>query len=150
MEYSIGEAAKRMGVAPSTLRYYDKEGLLPEVKRSSGGIRVFTEADFRWLELIECMKRAGMSISDIKEYISLMKGGDATISTRLALFEKRKNRLEEEIEELKKTKDMLSYKVWFYQRAKEIGSVEAVKDTPIDLVPKEFRERFLERFGLKK
>ncbi len=146
MECSIGEAAKRIGVAPSTLRYYDKEGLLPEAKRTSGGVRSFSEADFRWLSLIECMKKAGMSILEIKKYLSLMKEGDATIQERLSLFENRKAELERQIEELNQTKKVLEYKVWFYQRAKEIGSVDQVKETPIELVPKEFRKRFLDSF----
>lgn len=149
MEYSIGEAARRIGVAPSALRYYDKEGLLPDVKRTSGGVRSFSERDFRWLSLIECMKKAGMSIADIKEYLSLMKKGDATIQARLALFENRKAELEKQIEELEQTKKVLEYKVWFYQRAKEIGSVDKVKETPLELVPKQFQKRFLDSFGPK-
>lgn len=58
MPYTIGEVAKKMNVAPSTLRYYDKEGLLPFVERSSGGIRMFKESDFEWLSIIECLKKA--------------------------------------------------------------------------------------------
>ena len=150
MEYSIGEAAKRIGVSASALRYYDKEGLLPDVKRSQGGVRVFSESDFRWLSLIECMKKAGMSILDIKEYLDLMKEGDGTIPARLALFEKRKSELEEQIKELEETKKVLEYKIWYYQRAKELGSVDKIKDTPVDSVPKQFQKRFLETYGTKK
>lgn len=61
MFYTVGEMAKHLGVAPSTLRYYDKEGLLPFVERSSGGIRMFKDADFEWLQVIECLKKTGMS-----------------------------------------------------------------------------------------
>ena len=59
MYYTIGEAAKRMNLSPSALRYYDKEGLLPFVERSSGGIRMFQDEDFDWLEIIECLKKTG-------------------------------------------------------------------------------------------
>ena len=149
MEYSIGEAAKRIGVSASALRYYDKEGLLPDVKRSSGGVRVFSESDFRWLSLIECMKKAGMSIVEIKEYLSLMEKGDSTIPARLALFEKRKAKLEEQIKELEDTKKVLEYKIWYYQRAKELGSVDKIKDTSLESVPKQFQKRFLETYGKK-
>ena len=69
MAYTVGEMARRLGVPASTIRYYDKEGLLPFVGRSSGGIRVFTEKDFEWLRIIGCMKKAGMSIRDIRQYI---------------------------------------------------------------------------------
>ena len=58
MYYTVGETACRLGVAASTLRYYDKEGLLPFVERSSGGIRMFKESDFEWLSIIECLKKA--------------------------------------------------------------------------------------------
>ena len=65
MTYTVGEIAKKLNVAPSTLRYYDKEGLLPFVERSVGGIRVFHDEDMDWLELIECMKHTGMPIKEI-------------------------------------------------------------------------------------
>ena len=64
MIYTVGEMAQKLGVPASTLRYYDKEGLLPFVERSSGGIRMFRETDFEWLQVIRCMKKAGMSIKD--------------------------------------------------------------------------------------
>ena len=69
MIYTVGEMAQKLGVPASTLRYYDKEGLLPFVERSSGGIRMFRERDFEWLQVIRCMKQAGMSIKDIRQYI---------------------------------------------------------------------------------
>ena len=69
MIYTVGEMAQKLGVPASTLRYYDKEGLLPFVERSSGGIRMFRENDFEWLQVIRCMKKAGMSIKDIRQYI---------------------------------------------------------------------------------
>lgn len=66
MAYTVGEMAKILHVAPSTLRYYDKEGLLPFVERSSGGIRLFKDSDVEWLSMIECMKQTGMPIKEIK------------------------------------------------------------------------------------
>ena len=81
MVYTVGEMAKKLDVPASTLRYYDKEGLLPFVERSSGGIRMFQESDFEWLQVIGCMKKAGMSIRDIRQYIELALRGDDTIDT---------------------------------------------------------------------
>ena len=72
MIYTVGEMAKLLGVTASTLRYYDKEGLLPFVERSSGGIRMFQESDIEWLQVIGCMKKAGMSIKDIRNYIEMV------------------------------------------------------------------------------
>ena len=87
MTYTVGQMAKMLGLAGSTLRYYDKEGLLPFVERSSGGIRMFREKDYEWLQIIECLKKAGMSIKDIKKYIVLLQQGDSTIQERLELFQ---------------------------------------------------------------
>ena len=64
MLYTVGEAAKILNVAPSTIRYYDKEGLLPFVERSGGGIRMFTDENFQWLYIIDCLKKTGMPIKD--------------------------------------------------------------------------------------
>lgn len=88
MVYTVGEMAKLLGVAASTLRYYDKEGLLPFVERSSGGIRMFRESDIEWLQVIGCMKKAGMSIKDIRQYIEMALQGDDTIDLRLAMFQR--------------------------------------------------------------
>ena len=75
MVYAIGEMAKMLGVPASTLRYYDKEGLLPFVARSSGGIRQFLESDIEWLRVIGCMKKAGMSIKDIRQELKQQPEG---------------------------------------------------------------------------
>lgn len=88
MLYTIGEMAKRLEVAPSTLRYYDKEGLLPFVERSVGGVRMFKDSDFEWLRVIECLKKTGMSLADIKHFIELSMQGDSTVNERLALIAK--------------------------------------------------------------
>lgn len=122
MAYTVGEMAKRLGVPASTLRYYDKEGLLPFVGRSSGGIRVFEEKDFEWLRIIECLKKTGMSLKDIREYIELAMQGDATIAQRLEMFRKQKAVLEARMAELQQTMDTLDYKCWFYETAKARGS----------------------------
>lgn len=117
MAYTVGEMARRLGVPASTIRYYDKEGLLPFVGRSSGGIRVFTEKDFEWLRIIECLKKTGMSLKDIREYIELAMQGDETIARRLELFRKQRTVLGTRMAELQQTMDTLDYKCWFYETA---------------------------------
>ena len=139
MVYTVGEMAKRMGVAASTLRYYDKEGLLPFVERSSGGIRLFRETDVEWLNVIGCLKSAGMSIGDIREYIRLAMQGDGTIDQRLALFKRQREALIRKMAALQNTLDMLDYKCWFYERAQEFGSIEAVKNLDADALPERFQ-----------
>ena len=80
--YTIGEMARMLHVAPSTLRYYDKEGLLPFVERSGSGIRRFKDTDLPWLSMISCLKQTGMPIKEIKTFIDLCRTGDETISMR--------------------------------------------------------------------
>lgn len=94
--------AKKMGVAPSTLRYYDKEGLLPFVERSGGGIRMFKDEDIEWLSIIECLKKTGMHIKEIKRFIDWCIKGDSTINKRLELIDRRRERVHEQMAQLKK------------------------------------------------
>ena len=105
--YTIGQVAEMFGLPISTLRYYDKEGLLPFVERSPGGMRMFQEKDFEWLRIIECLKKTGMSLKDIREYIELAMQGDATIAQRLEMFRKQKAVLEARMAELQQTMDTL-------------------------------------------
>lgn len=128
MVYTVGEMAKRIGVAPSTLRYYDKEGLLPFVERSGGGIRMFKENDLEWLSIIECLKKTGMPIKEIRKFVDWCIEGDSTIEKRLDLILHQKEEVYKEIERLKATLDTLEYKQWYYETAKKAGTC-AVHDT---------------------
>lgn len=140
MMYTVGEMAKILGVPASTLRYYDKEGLLPFVERTSGGIRMFKEQDYEWLKIIECMKRAGMPIKDIKIYIELALKGDETIHERLELFQKQKQLLEEQLRSMQHTLDVLEYKCWYYETAEKAGTIAAPQNIPTDQIPEKYRE----------
>ena len=135
MVYTVGEMARLLDVPASTLRYYDKEGLLPFVERSSGGIRMFKESDIEWLKVIGCMKKAGMSIKDIKRYIELAMKGDDTIDARLAMFQRQKSVVEDQMAELKHTLQVVEYKCWFYETAKALGSVAAVQELEPSRIP---------------
>ena len=72
MPYTIGQMAEKLGVAPSTLRYYDKEGLLPFVERTAGGIRIFSDGDLETLKIINCLKDTGMQIKDIRNFMAMV------------------------------------------------------------------------------
>lgn len=100
MVYTVGEMAKMLEVPASTLRYYDKEGLLPFVERSPGGMRMFQEKDFERLQVIGCLKKAGMPLRDIRVYIELAMQGDDTIGERLALFEHQREVQHEQMQQL--------------------------------------------------
>ena len=140
MIYTVGEMAKCVGVPSATLRYYDKEGLLPFVERSSNGIRVFHEKDYEWLQIISCLKKTGMSLKDIRKYISLAMEGDGTIDERLELFKNQRKALEAQMAELQCAMDVLNFKCWYYETAKKAGTVEVPQTMTLDEIPEEFRE----------
>lgn len=126
MSYTISEVAKMMGVNPSTLRYYDKEELLPDVKRVNG-IRIFEDKDFGWLRVLNCLKNTGMPIRKIKRYVELAKYGDETLEERYELIKEQRQSVLQQIEQLQYYLQELDYKDWYYQTAIKYGSEEAVK-----------------------
>ena len=136
MAYTVGEMAKRLDVPASTLRYYDKEGLLPFVARSPGGMRMFQDADLEWLKVIGCLKKAGMSIKNIRVYIELAMQGDETIDQRLELFRNQR------LTELQETMETLEYKCWFYETAQEAGTVVAPQSMTVEDIPEEHRKTY--------
>ena len=98
MLYTVGEMAKLPGASHHpTLRYYDREGLLPFVERSRGGIRMFTDADYSTLMVIGCLKKSGLSIREIREYITMAAEGDASLPKRLELFQNRRREVEKQL-----------------------------------------------------
>lgn len=144
MTYTIGEIAKKLNVAPSTLRYYDKVGLLPFVERSVGGIRVFHDEDMDWLELIECMKHTGMPIKEIKHFIDYCVEGDSRINERLSIIRNQRDRVLVEIEHLQARLSMLEFKTWFYEETKRRGSCDFYETATPDDIPKGYH-KFFER-----
>lgn len=137
MPYTVGEMAKQIGVAPSTLRYYDKEGLLPFVERSGGGIRLFKDSDREWLAVIECLKKTGMPIREIKRFVDLCREGDATIDERLQLIKRRRDAVLKQMESLNETLSLLEYKLWYYETAKEAGTCSIHDEN--EKIPARFR-----------
>ena len=140
MLYTVGETAKILNIAPSALRYYDKEGLLPFIERSGGGIRVFKDEDFNWLFIIECLKKSGLSIKDIKSYIDMALKGDETIDERLELFRKQREKVIRQMQELQDTLDTLEYKCWFYETAKKAGTTSVPQNMPLEEIPYRLRK----------
>ena len=139
--YTIGEMAQRVGVAPSTLRYYDKEGLLPFVHRSHGNIRLFRESDISWLSVIECLKQTGMPIREIKKFVDWCMQGDATIPERLALIRQQRESVLKQMEQLQKTLDTLDFKLWYYETANAAGTCAIHQNMRDEDIPPEIRVR---------
>lgn len=129
--YTIGEAAKALNLTPYTLRYYDKEGLIPFVERTSSGIRLFKESDIDALKIIECLKSTGMPIKEIKSFIDWCSEGDATLQQRFDMFMERKATVEAQMEELRKTMEVIEHKCWYYKTALEAGTEDIHKKVKI-------------------
>lgn len=113
MTYSIGEFAKIVGVTTSTLRYYEKEGLLTPY-RSDNNLRVYTDDDIDWVEFLLHLKDSGMSIKELKQYTKWRAMGEEKIPKRLELIERRKHLVEEEILVLQQSLDILNHKISFF------------------------------------
>lgn len=135
MFYSIGEVANKLNIPTSTLRYYDREGLLSNMKRSSGGIRVFTDMEIGALKVIDCLKATGMQIKDIKQFLDWCDEGDATLEKRRDMFYERRAIVEKQMEELQKTMEKIQFKCWYYETACEVGTEEVFRKMSIEDMP---------------
>ena len=122
MKYSIGEVSKKFNLSASTIRYYDKEGLFPNLERSESGIRSFADIDLGSLKIIECLKNTGMPIKEIKVFIDWCGRGDETLRERYEMFIERKIIMDEQIASLHKTLEVIDYKCWYYKTALEAGT----------------------------
>lgn len=111
--YSIGEFAEILGVTPSTLRYYEQEGLLTP-RRNKNNLREFTDYDIGWAQFLLHLKGSGMSVTELKKYTKWRSMGDETIPDRLDLLEKRKHLVELEMQALQQNLDILNRKIEFY------------------------------------
>ena len=140
MLYTVGEMAKELGIPASTLRYYDQEGLLPFLERSSSGMRMFTDADYETLMVIGYLKKSGLSIKEIKAFISMAAEGDASIEKRLALFQGRRVAVQEQIRVLQETLSLLEYICLYYETARKVGTEDAVRNLPDDSIPEKYRD----------
>ncbi len=114
MEYTIKQAAEKMNLTAYTLRYYDKEGLLPFVERDSAGNRLFTENDIEWLGLICCLKNTGMPIRQIKKFIQGALEGEHTLQSRVEMLLEHRNSVLKQMEELNKNLHKINHKINYY------------------------------------
>ncbi|MBS4220747.1 MerR family transcriptional regulator [Bacillus sp. FJAT-49711] len=131
--YSISEVAKELNLTVYTLRYYDKEGLMPFLERTSSGSRVFTDSDIDALKVIECLKATGMPIKEIKNFIDWCSEGDSTLHQRFDMFTERKAAVEAQLEELSKTMELINYKCEYYKIALEAGTEDIHKNEKIEV-----------------
>ncbi|SEM63413.1 MerR family transcriptional regulator [Paenibacillus sp. OV219] len=128
MNYSINEVAQKFGLSAHTLRYYDKEGLLPFVERTKSGNRIFTEADMNWVALICCLKDTGMPIKEMKTYSQWAALGADTIEERKSMLTEHRLEVERQIERLQHNLQLIDEKIGFYNDPGNIPLMEKMKE----------------------
>lgn len=136
--FTIGQVSEMFSLPISTLRYYDKEGLFPGMERCSG-IRKFGGKELDALRVIECLKKSGLEIKDIKQFMQWCTEGSNTYPLRRDLFLRQKELMEAEIEKMERTLDMLRFKCWYYEQAIKDGNEERLNEMLPDHLPKEIQ-----------
>lgn len=139
--YTIGQVSEMFGLPISTLRYYDRQGLFPGMQRSSG-IRQFGDAELEALRVIECLKKSGLEIKDIKRFMDWCAEGSSTYPQRKELFEMQRKTLQAEIARMNRVLDMLNFKCWYYEQAVQDGSEDRVQRMIPDGLPDGIRQAY--------
>ena len=116
MEYTIGQVAKLTGLSISTIRYYDKEGLLNGINRKSG-IRSFNDKDLNTIRVIECLKNSGMLIKEIRDFMKLCEEGDSSLNERYNFFLDQEKKVQDQIKSLNQTLKLI--KLFYYRGLNE-------------------------------
>jgi len=114
--YTIKEVCNRTGLTAHTLRYYEKEKLLPGVGRSSGGFRQYTDEDLESLAMICCLKNTGMSLQDIARFMELTREGDHTLRERCEMLKRHRATVVERMEEMQRYLDKVTWKYNFFSQ----------------------------------
>jgi DNA-binding transcriptional MerR regulator len=116
MNFSIKEVAEKFNITPYTLRYYEREGLIPFVQRNNNGRRVYTDTDLGWLQIVCCMRATGMSISYIKNYVELCTNGKDTLEERRKIMLEQKEIIKEEIKKYTDLLELVDMKLDYYDK----------------------------------
>lgn len=125
---TIKEVSEKYSVSQDTLRYYERVGMIPPVTRTSGGMRDYQEEDLKWIELALCMRKAGLPVEAMIEYLKLFQQGDETISARLELLTAQRDILVAKKTEIENTLKRLNYKISKYEEAVKTGKLEWNED----------------------
>ena len=113
---TIAEVSKKYDISADTLRYYERIGLIPPVPRTKSGIRDYDEVSCGWIELMKCMRAAGVQIEALIEYVALFQQGDATVDARKAILIEQRDQLIERMEDMQRSLDRLNYKIERYEQ----------------------------------
>lgn len=139
--YTIGQVSEKLQIPISTLRYYDREGLFPNLRRK-GNIRYFSDEELEALRIIECLKKSGLEIKDIKQFFLWVREGSSSYGKRKALFEARKAAVEEELRSLQRVLALLTFKCWYYETALADGNEDRLNAMLPDRLPEEIQKLY--------
>lgn len=137
--YTIGQISEMFHLPISTIRYYDKAGLFPDLERTSG-IRRFGPKEIEALRVIECLKKSGLEIKDIKLFMEWCSQGSSTYAQRRELFLRRKEIVEQDIAKMEKVLDMIRFKCWYYEQAIRDGNEDRLNEMIPDHLPQEIQK----------
>ncbi len=112
---TISEVSRKYDISADTLRYYERIGLIPPVPRRAGGVRDYDEASCRWIELMKCMRRAGVQIEALIEYVALVRQGDETAPARKAILIEQRAQLIERMQDMQRSLERLNEKIENYE-----------------------------------
>ena len=113
----IAEVSEHYGISADTLRYYERVGLIPPVHRNEGGIRDYNELDLRRVDFIKCMRKAGLPVEVLIEYVGLVQQGDQTIEARKEILIEQRELLIARMQEMQKTLELVNHKIEVYENA---------------------------------
>ena len=113
--YTMKQACELTNLPYETLKFYCNEGLVPNVRRDKNNYRIFSDRNIRWINNLNCLKRCGMSIKNIKEYLALCLEGESSIPQRMEMLAIHRKDLVKKLDELNKNLAYLDYKNQFYQ-----------------------------------
>lgn len=142
--YTIGEVSEMLGITIDTIRYYDKEGLLPFVKRDKSGRRVFTKDNVQLMQMILGLKNAGVPVKEIVHFVSWRLDGDTSLGERYAFLDKHEKNLEQKIADLEQSLAHLRFKKWYYKTAIEAGTEKIHSDEVTNHVRNTTYDRYQE------
>ena len=113
---TIAEVSKKFDISADTLRYYERIGLIPPVPRTKGGLRDYDEESCGWIELMKCMRAAGVQIEALIEYVDLFQQGDDTLDARKALLIEQREQLLVRMADMQRSLDRLNMKIERYEQ----------------------------------
>ena len=107
---TITEVSKQFDLTPDTLRYYERIGLIPPVSRNKSGVRDYDENSCRWIQLMKWLRKAGVLIAALIEFVALFQKGDDTVDARKGILIEQRNQLLDKLEDIKETIKILNRK----------------------------------------